>query len=562
MEFKILGPLQAIDDAGRELALGGRMPRAVLAILLLHGGDVVSSDRLVEELWAGEAPPTAVKSLQVHISRLRRALGGDGRLQTVAGGYSLWVEPGELDCERFEALVAQGGDLLTAGDAVGAAAALDGALELWRGRPLADFDYDSFAQADIARLSELHVSAVERRVACELALGRDGQAVAQLERLVREHPYRERLRVQLMLALYRSGRQADALEAYRQARSVLVEELGIEPSAELRELHAAILSQDPSLLVPAGVASETVSPATILFAEGLEPAVFADPAAAVHAAIDTQRSRRVRIGLHTGLTAGGEQGLDLRLAERVGDAANEGQIVITQATRDALDGRFPVADLGAHRLKDFPSPERLFQVVVDGRGPSAFGPLRTAKVRPTNLLDELRPLMGREPELVELGALLEEASGRPVSILGLGGTGKTRLALALAARMRQAGRAGSAGAGFAGAGHEPAAARGGRGAGLPPGAVAPGGWRGDVRRPGGGGADRVRPDRPASGDRAGRRPRGWDAAGDRAGGRARRGHGRGGHPDSPRPVAVAADPGQARPSRTSAQPAGDPAMDL
>jgi len=494
MEFKILGPLQVVDDAGRQLRLGGRKPRAVLAMLLLDADEVVSSDRLVEELWAGEPPPTAAKSLQVHVSRLRRALrdGGVDRLQTLAGGYLLQVEPGELDAMRFQRLVEEGNDLSATGDHELALAAFDAAFELWHGHPLADFEYDSFAQADIARLSELHVAAVEQRIAGELALGRDGRAIAQLEQFVREHPYRERLRAQLMLALYRTGRQADALEAYREAREALVEELGIEPSTELRELHEAIFNQDPSLMPPGATRSGRVGKATMLFCDidgsadlartlGLEwsavvddhrrlleaavsgrggrvelatcdslLAVFGDPVAAVQASIDGQRSLaahswpegvsqvRVRMGLHTGRVDRGEEGpsgLDVHLAERVGEAANGGQIVITESTHSAVAERFRAADLGLHRLKDFPSPERLFQVIVDGRGPSAFGPIRTETVRPTNLPVELRGLVGREPELVELRSLLATAAGRPVTILGFGGTGKTRLALALAGRM-------------------------------------------------------------------------------------------------------------------------------
>ena len=494
MEFRILGPLQVVNDAGLELALGGRKPRSVLAVLLLDAGEVVSSDRMVEELWAGEPPPTAAKSLQVHVSRLRRALrdGGVDRLQTLAGGYVLQVEPGELDAVRFQRLVEEGNDLSATGDHEPALAAFDAAIELWRGHPLADFEYDSFAQADIARLSELHVAAVEQRIAGELALGRDGRAIAQLEQFVREHPYRERLRVQLMLALYRTGRQADALEAYRDARTALVEELGIEPSTELRELHEAILNQDPLLMPPGTTRSGPVGQTTILFCDiegstdlprtlgpkwpavvddhrrlleaavsacggSVEPtagdsvsAVFSDPVAAVQAAIDGQRSLaahswpagvsqvRVRMGLHAAAIDHGEQGLaslDARLAERVGEAANGGQILVTESTHSAVAEQFRAADLGLHRLRDFPSPERLFQVIVDGCGPSAFGPIRTETLRPTNLPVELRGLVGREPELVELRSLLATAAGRPVTILGLGGTGKTRLALALAGRM-------------------------------------------------------------------------------------------------------------------------------
>ena len=252
MRFGILGPLQVVDGGGRELTVGGSKPRAVVAILLLHAGEAVSSDRLVEDLWSGEPPASAAKSLQVHVSRLRAALaigsGGEDRLLTTAGGYLLRVESGELDAERFERLLEEGEALIAVGSPERAVATFGSALELWRGGPLCDFEYDSFAQPEIARLSELRAVALEQRIAAELALGRDGPVIGTLERLVREHPYRERLRGQLMLALYRTGRQAEALVAYRDARSALVDKLGIEPSVELRQLHRAILAQDGSLL--------------------------------------------------------------------------------------------------------------------------------------------------------------------------------------------------------------------------------------------------------------------------------------------------------------------------
>src|ERR1700760_637656 len=256
MRFGILGPLQVISDDGRELALGGRMPRAVLALLLLRANEVVSSDQLVEELWAGAPPASGAKGLHVHVSRLRRALAAghsdpDGeRLVTTAGGYVLRVGPEELDVQRCERLIGEGRSLLAAGRPDQALAALSGAVELWRGDVLADFQYDAFAQGEIARLGELRAAVLEERIAVEMLLGREPQVLGELGRLVRDYPYRERLRGQLMLALYRTGRQAEALAAYRAARSALVDELGIEPSVELRQLHEAILAQDRALLQP------------------------------------------------------------------------------------------------------------------------------------------------------------------------------------------------------------------------------------------------------------------------------------------------------------------------
>ncbi|MBV8711628.1 MAG: hypothetical protein JOY56_07600, partial [Solirubrobacterales bacterium] len=190
----------------------------------------------------------------MHVSRLRRALAashpdpGGERLVTAAGGYLLRIAPDELDVQRCQRLIGEGRSLLAAGRPDQALAALSGALELWRGDVLADCQYDAFAQAEIARLGELRAAVLEERIAVEMLLGREAQALGELERLVRDYPYRERLRGQLMLALYRTGRQAEALAAYRAARSALVDELGIEPSVELRQLHEAILAQDPALL--------------------------------------------------------------------------------------------------------------------------------------------------------------------------------------------------------------------------------------------------------------------------------------------------------------------------
>ena len=250
MRFGILGPLEVADDGGRRVELGGHKQRSVLAILLLHANEGVSSDRLVEDLWSGGPPASAAGSLQAQVSRLRRALGDGQRIVTSGGGYLLRVAPGELDRELFARLVEEGGAAVSTEDWELASGKLREALGLWRGPPLSDFQYDSFAQGEIARLAELHVGALEQRIEAELALGREATVIGDLERLVREHPYRERLRGQSMLALYRTGRQAEALAAYRKARRVLAEELGIEPSFELRELHDAILRQDPSLLRP------------------------------------------------------------------------------------------------------------------------------------------------------------------------------------------------------------------------------------------------------------------------------------------------------------------------
>ena len=246
MDISILGPLEVRAD-DRAVPLGGVKPRALVAMLALHANQPVSAEHLARGLWGDDAPAGAVKTVQVHVSRLRKALGDPDVLTTTPAGYLLRVRPGELDAERFEELVADARRELSAGRAEPAGAVLRDALGLWRGAPLADLADHPFAPAEIARLEEQRLGAVELRVEADLAAGRHAELIAELERLTREHPWRERLHAQRMLALYRSGRQADALTAYRSAREVLVEELGIEPGTELRQLHQAVLDHDPSL---------------------------------------------------------------------------------------------------------------------------------------------------------------------------------------------------------------------------------------------------------------------------------------------------------------------------
>jgi WD40 repeat protein/DNA-binding SARP family transcriptional activator len=246
MEFRILGPLEVHGEHG-VVALGGMKPRAVLAVLLLRANESVSAERLALALWGEEAPASSVKTVQVHVSRLRKALGDAKIVATTPAGYRLRVRPGELDAERFEQLVEEGRRALAAGQAEHAAVVLHEALSLWRGPPLEDLAFEPFAQTEIARLEEQRAAALEARVEADLAAGRHGEVVGELRQLLAAYPTRERLAGQLMLALYRCGRQAEALEAYRGARQVLVAEIGVEPGPELRGLHEAILRQDASL---------------------------------------------------------------------------------------------------------------------------------------------------------------------------------------------------------------------------------------------------------------------------------------------------------------------------
>ena len=243
MDFRILGPLEVAEN-GQLLALGGASQRALLALLLLHANEVVSSDRLIDELWSDEPPASGVTALQVRVSQLRKTLGpAHERLETKPPGYVLRVERDELDLERFSRLVQEADD----DEPAVAAEKLRDALALWRGPPLADLAYASFTQTAIARIEELRLAAVEQRIDADLAVGRHAALVGELESLVAEQPLRERLRGQLMLALYRDGRQADALERYQRARRTLAEELGLEPSPPLQALEQAILRHDPKL---------------------------------------------------------------------------------------------------------------------------------------------------------------------------------------------------------------------------------------------------------------------------------------------------------------------------
>jgi DNA-binding SARP family transcriptional activator len=252
IEFRLLGPLEVL--VGRVPAsLGPPQQRALLALLLLDANEVVSRDRLVDDLWGEQPPATATKLVQVYVSRLRKALepdrapGEEGRvLVTRPRGYLLAVEDEQFDLRCFERLRASAREELGAGNPIGAAEKLREALALWRGPPLGDLTYEAFAQ-EIARLDELHLTALEERLDADLELGRHADLIGELEALVTEHPLRERLRGQLMRSLYRSGRQAEALAAYQNARETLTEELGIEPSRELQELQQAILRQDPAL---------------------------------------------------------------------------------------------------------------------------------------------------------------------------------------------------------------------------------------------------------------------------------------------------------------------------
>ncbi|MET0761655.1 MAG: BTAD domain-containing putative transcriptional regulator, partial [Thermoleophilaceae bacterium] len=356
MDYCLLGPLEVLDDDSRQLSIGAGRQRALLALLLLRANEPVASDRLIEELWGESPPATAHKMLHNQVSALRRALGQNGRLETLGSAYRLKVQRGELDVARFEELADEGRGQV-AGDPAAAVETLRKALALWRGPALSDVAYEPFAQGEIARLEEERWAAFEARTEAELALGRHAELVGQLEAAVAEQPLRERLHGQLMLALYRCGRQAEALEAFKRARTTLVEQIGVEPGADLRKLQEAILAQDPALdAVPQGLPPALEGGSPLLAGRGEELARL------------SERLAEARAG-HGGVAVvHGPPGIGkTRLAAELARAAlSEGMAVLylgadapPAAVDDAVAGARPTL-----AVIDEPGPELLGRVAA------------------------------------------------------------------------------------------------------------------------------------------------------------------------------------------------------
>jgi DNA-binding SARP family transcriptional activator len=283
VEFRILGPLEVVED-GESVALGTLKERLVLGVLLLRANEFVSPERIIDELWGAAPPPTARKAVQVYVSKLRKVLGGNGHdpIATADGGYRLKVNPDLFDADRMRRLVEDARGRMAQGGSEEASQLLQEALAIWRGPALAGLALESVGRDEIAELDELRITSLMDRIDCDLALGRHERVLGELLVLVREHPLRERLRAQQMLALYRADRQADALDAYQHARHELMDELGIEPSESLQRLQQAILRHDPALEGPAGTTG----------ANGATPALLPG-AAAVHDPVRPQlRPRR------------------------------------------------------------------------------------------------------------------------------------------------------------------------------------------------------------------------------------------------------------------------------
>jgi predicted ATPase/DNA-binding SARP family transcriptional activator/Tfp pilus assembly protein PilF len=377
VEFRILGSVE-VDNSGLAVDLGGLRERTLLARLLLAAGQVVSADRLADDLWAGEPPPHSMATLRVYISRLRRALGpAAGALVTQPPGYRLQLEAGQLDASRFEHLVTAARRELDDGNAEAAAAGLRTALGLWRGPALSDVADFAFAQADVARLEEARLAALEDRVEADLACGRHAGLTGELDGLAAAYPLRERLCGQRMTALYRCGRQADALRAYRELRTRLADELGIDPNPRLHRLHEAILRQEPDLDWHPAAAGDAAHPAARPGSTAGQPA------------------RRGGAARQDGPPAPGAPG---RVAAPVGLVVPGGPAIRDHAVRDPAE---PPGE---------PQP-----------------PAQPARPAPPGLPAETTSFVGREAELATIEDLL--GLSRLLTLTGPGGSGKTRLAL-------------------------------------------------------------------------------------------------------------------------------------
>jgi YVTN family beta-propeller protein len=464
VEFRILGPLEVWNE-GRRLDPGSGKPRALLAVLLLRPNEILSTAYLIEALWGEHPPLTAQKALQRGVSQLRRVLGEEAVL-TRAPGYALSVDPDRVDAGVFERLFAEGRQLVE-DDPHQATQRLQDALALWRGPALPEFALEEFAHEEIARLEELRILALEERFEADLRLGRHAEIVPELERAVSRHPLRERLRAQLMLALYRCNRQAEALAVYQKGRRLLADELGLKPAPPLQGLERAILNQDPAL----DLALQPIPRSDVAAPTGTVTFVFTDIEAstrlvrelgerygvlldqhnrlvrrtlgkrgghevdnqgdafffafgrardAVAGAVELQRvitttqwpedlGVRVRIGINTGepgVAEAGYHGIDVVRASRIASAAHGGQIVVSRTTRDLVGDAgedVQFRDLGEHRLKGL-DPEQLFQVSAPGLA-HEFGSLRTEAHA-----DALE-IGGREQELAEAaGAVVERGN--------------------------------------------------------------------------------------------------------------------------------------------------------
>jgi len=421
LEYRILGPLEVLAD-GRPVRLGGPRPRALLAVLLAHANEVVPAERLIDDVW--DAPPdTAANVVQGYVSQLRRTLGRNV-IATRGRDYAIHVPDGALDLHRFERLAAGAVAALTEGRSADASNELRSALALWRGPALSDL-LDVSGVARIAnRLDELRSAMLERRIEADLACGRDAEAAIELTALVAEHPLRERLRALQMLALYRSGRQAEALDVYRDTRATLVDELGIEPGRELQELERAILAHDPALSAPddATPRARDAPPSATILVGALEATALAGLVAVAEPL--ARGPQRELVLAATVASADALEALARRVSGLRGEVAARGVTVRAAAFTSRAPGadlvrlaaeqeaRLLVVEAPAALLDDAELMTVLDAAVCDvavavAPGPPAGGPV-------------LVPFSGAAHDwaAVELGAGLAHALGRPVRLAG------------------------------------------------------------------------------------------------------------------------------------------------
>jgi DNA-binding SARP family transcriptional activator len=383
-EFRVLGPLEALAD-GAPVKLGGSRPRAVLAVLLLHAGQVLSTSRLIDEVWAEDPPDTAANVVQGYVSQLRKELGRES-IETHDPGYLLRIEHDSLDLHRFERLVSDGTELLERGRAEDAAVLLRESLALWRGPALANVAEEGVLSQAAARLDELRLMALERRIEADLACGRHSELVGELDALATGYPLRERPRALQMLALYRCGRQADALAAYRLARATLVDQLGIEPGAQLQELERAILQHDPALDLEPARRRASESRARIILVAALE--------------------------LEAAATL-------MRLAEPLARIAGPHEIVLASTVASASELVAASAYLRQHReelsARDVDVRAAAFTSVMPGKDLSLLAAEQDAELvlvdAPDQLLDDGRLLMLLEDAPCDVSVLVDGAPG-------------------------------------------------------------------------------------------------------------------------------------------------------
>ncbi|HYZ68086.1 MAG TPA: BTAD domain-containing putative transcriptional regulator [Mycobacterium sp.] len=490
MELGVLGPLQ-VRQYGLPVAIPGAKPRAILTMLGLHGGSVVSADTLAELLWGDDPPRTAAKALQTHISSLRRTLG-DGFVLTQGTGWTLSTT--EIDASRYRLAAKTGREAIAAGDTSQAVARFDDAVTLWRGVP--ELPDSPRGTSEKTRWIEGHAALVEDRADAQLATGRAAEIIGELEAAIGDAPLRERRWGQLMLALYRAGRQGEALAAYQRARSLLADELGVDPGPDLRRLEAAIVAQDEALEVPAAQHFSSVTRAVTFLLTDIEGStaaweadanamavalarhdelveqvvtsrggrliktrgegdatfsVFDRPSAAAAAAIELQEAiahepwkllepLRIRVALHTGeveLRDGDYFGRAVNRAARLRSIGQGGQTLCSGATAELVIDSLPddvlLIDLGTRQLKNLARPEHVFELRLetadDSHAPTTEMPMERPDL--PAVLTGAGPFVGRGRELERLLSVWQttlDAGTRAVLIAGEPGVGKTRLA--------------------------------------------------------------------------------------------------------------------------------------